>query len=451
MKNDNDDQGGIVVLEGGKIELLNRSEIEQQITTAKRFPRVLSDFRTSAKAMVTMTQEIADSCIFALPRMEKGERKTIEGPSIRFAEMLVSCWGNCRVASRLVDIGERHLTAVGVFHDLQSNSATSKETQRSIWGNYGRYRDDMIMVTANAAGSIALRNAIIAGIPQSIWQDIYDAARRTAIGEGEAFIAVRDKALRLCAKAGAALPVVLALFGRNDVPDISGADVLSIKGLLSAIREGETTVEEAFNMKGGVGANEPAVDSGEPRSKSAQAKVEAAAEKIAEAPTAKVEPAKDEAHPDAAAQTAQLHKAEPVREADAVEQLTLASFLIGVDKAKKRDDLVDIDTRAPEHLGNRELAVLRAAITKRFADLNAKDEPSSDVEKAEVPQSHLELDTSPDPSSFYGDDISEAQQDAVEKKLRTVNAIAFWEQFKPLTLNNIGKALMWLRDNKAAQ
>lgn len=82
----------------GTAALINRSEIDMQIATAHKFPRSIKRFRQEALAMVTLNEQIAESCIYALPR----GNKTIEGPSARFAEVVASAWGNCRAGARVV-------------------------------------------------------------------------------------------------------------------------------------------------------------------------------------------------------------------------------------------------------------------------------------------------------------------------------------------------------------
>lgn len=88
-------------LDGGSsmVSLLNRSEIDQQIATAHRFPRSIKRFRDEAMQMVTLNESVAGQCIYALPR----DGKTIEGPSARFAEVIASAWGNSRAGARVVD------------------------------------------------------------------------------------------------------------------------------------------------------------------------------------------------------------------------------------------------------------------------------------------------------------------------------------------------------------
>lgn len=77
-----------ISVESGTVAVLNRSEIEQQVTTAHKFPRSIKRFRQEALQMVTLNESVAESCIYALPR----GNKTIEGPSARFAEVVASAW-----------------------------------------------------------------------------------------------------------------------------------------------------------------------------------------------------------------------------------------------------------------------------------------------------------------------------------------------------------------------
>src|SRR5260370_5579788 len=166
--------------DSGALAVLNKSEINQQIATARQYPRSVARFRKEAQGMVSMTETIARECVYALPR----DGKVIEGPSIRFAEILASCWGNCRSAARVVDEGALFVTSQGLFHDLEKNNAITFEVRRRITDKRGRrYGADMIGVTSNATSSIALRNAILRGVPKALWVDIYETARATIMGD----------------------------------------------------------------------------------------------------------------------------------------------------------------------------------------------------------------------------------------------------------------------------
>src|ERR1700754_457466 len=76
----------------GNIAMIQGAEIDQQIATAKKYPRSLTKFVEQTKGLVAMDESIAESCIYALPR----GGKMIKGPSARFAEIIASQWGNAR-------------------------------------------------------------------------------------------------------------------------------------------------------------------------------------------------------------------------------------------------------------------------------------------------------------------------------------------------------------------
>lgn len=234
---------GSMVVEQSTVALLNQSEINQQIVTAHRFPRSVAKFRQEALSLVTLTEDIAEECIYALPR----DGKTIEGPSARFAEVVASCWGNSRAGARVVsEVGE-FVTAQGVFHDLERNVAITYEVQRRIVDKKGnRYKADMIGVTANAACSIALRNAILKGVPKALWSNVYEAARRTVMGDFQTLANRRAITMQNFQKFGVKPEQVLEKLGVKGEDDITLEHIVTLRGMLTALKEGETTVEQMF-------------------------------------------------------------------------------------------------------------------------------------------------------------------------------------------------------------
>ncbi len=236
-----------MAVESGTVALLNRSEIDQQIATAHRFPRSIKRFRDEALAMVTLTENIAKECVYALPRKEDGQTKTIEGPSARFAEIVASAWGNCRAGARVVSDHGDFVTAQGVFHDLERNVAITYEVQRRIVDRQGRrYKPDMIGVTGNAASSIALRNAILKGVPKAFWNEMYTAARRTIAGDVKTLANRRSDAIKEFAIFGVSQEQILKVLNRPGVQDVTIDDLVTLNGFLTAIRDGDSTPEQIF-------------------------------------------------------------------------------------------------------------------------------------------------------------------------------------------------------------
>lgn len=246
----------VMNVESSTVALLNKSEIEQQIDTAKKYPRSIKRFRDETLQMVTLNESIAASCIYALPR----DGKTIEGPSARFAEVIASAWGNCRAGARVVSDTGDFITAQGVFLDLERNVAITYEVQRRIVDKHGRrYKPDMIGVTGNAASSIALRNAILKGIPKAFWETMYQAARKTVMGDVKTLANRRAEAIKAFVAFGVSDAQVFEKLGVAGIEDIKIEHLVILQGLLTAIKEGDTTPEQAFSPESDTGkpANEP--------------------------------------------------------------------------------------------------------------------------------------------------------------------------------------------------
>lgn len=230
----------------GTLAVLTKSEIDQQITTAKAYPRSIKGFHNAALELTTLSEKVANECLYALPR----DGKVIEGPSARLAEILAHAWGNCRAGARIVEETHEFVTAQGVFHDLETNTVITYESKRRITNKSGkRFNADMIATTANAACSIALRNAILKGVPKALWSDIYDAARTVAKGDAKTLANKRADAIKAFAAYGVSTERILQTLDVPSVEDLGLDQLLVLRGIFTAIKDGETTPEEAFPVK----------------------------------------------------------------------------------------------------------------------------------------------------------------------------------------------------------
>jgi len=225
------------------IESQARGEVDTQIATARRFPRSIKAFREKSLSLATLDEETAASCFFSLPRGEK----PIEGPSVRLAEIVATSWGNLRSQASVVDIDDKFVTARGVVWDLEANNAISVDVSRRITDKYGRrYNDDMIMMTANAACSIALRNAIFKVVPFAYVKPVYEAARKVAIGDAQTLVARRANMVAHFGKMGVRPEQICQKVERASVEDITLDDLSHLIGLCTAIKEGSASVDGEF-------------------------------------------------------------------------------------------------------------------------------------------------------------------------------------------------------------
>lgn len=227
----------------------DRAQIDVMISTARAYPRNIKKATENALAIITMDKETAATCTYAVPR----GGKSITGPSVHLAKILVQQWGNMRVEAKVIDIGPDQITSQAVAFDLESNLAIKVEVKRSIVGNKGRFNSDMITVTGNAANSIALRNAILAVIPKAIVDKAYKAAQQTIIGDvsDETKLIARRKQVvdSLRDTYNVKEEEIIAAVGKAAVSHLTADDLVTLIGIGTAIKEGDTTVEYAFKGK----------------------------------------------------------------------------------------------------------------------------------------------------------------------------------------------------------
>lgn len=220
-----------------------KGEIDQQIATAKNYPRSVKKFIDTATELATLDEQTAEECIYALPR----DGKTIEGPSARFAEILTYAWGNCRAGARTVGEDSQFVRAQGLYYDLEKNVGIQFEVARRITDKNGRrYKPDMIGTTANAAGSIALRNAVLKGIPKAFWKKAYERARAVVAGDFKTLANRRAEALKQFSVFGVTPEMIYELLEIKGVEEITLEHMVTLKGIITAIREGATTPEQVF-------------------------------------------------------------------------------------------------------------------------------------------------------------------------------------------------------------
>ena len=230
----------IQVASSDTLATLNRSDIDQQIATAHQYPRSLKKFLDEARQLVTLSETVANECVYSLPR----GNKTIEGPSARFAEIMIHSWGNCRAGARVIGEDANFVTAQGIFHDLEKNSAITYEVKRRITDKNGkRFQVDMIGVTSNAACSIALRNAALKGVPKALWSELYDEARRVIMGDIKTLANRRAEMLDYLIRFGVTPDIVFRVLGVAGDVDINLEHMVTLRGLCNSLKTGETTVE----------------------------------------------------------------------------------------------------------------------------------------------------------------------------------------------------------------
>lgn len=240
----------IEVNSANMLEAINRSEVDMQIVTAHKFPRDIEQCKKDMISLACMDETVSWNCFYHLERKNKdGERTVIEGPSVRFAEIIAACWKNLRIAARIIGNDGKTITAQGVCHDLESNVAISTEVKRSILTSKGgTFSQDMQVVVGNAASSIALRNAICKVVPQVLIKNVVEEVKAKSLehikkigvdeswGQWVAYMQTNYKVTET---------MLLEYLGRKR-EELTVDDIQRLVGIYNAIQEGTTTVEETF-------------------------------------------------------------------------------------------------------------------------------------------------------------------------------------------------------------
>lgn len=241
---------GMLSVDLSTMQAITKAELEQNIVTAKAYPRSLTSFQRDCRSMATLTPDVAQECFYSLPPRRGGDGKPIDGPSVRLAEIVVSAWGNCRAGSRVLEEGRDFIVAQGIFHDLERGTVISTEIRRRIVGSNGRrYGPDMISVTANAACSIAMRNAVFKGVPKALWNSIYKECRAVVRGDVKTLVTRRAEAIETLNKMGASKQQIFDALEVKGLEDIGLDELVQLGGWANAIRDGEATFEEVFEPK----------------------------------------------------------------------------------------------------------------------------------------------------------------------------------------------------------
>lgn len=249
----------ITVNSADMLEAINRSEIDIQIATAKRYPRNIEQAKNRIMELATQDKDIAYNCFYHLERTENKKdehgqwrevKVVIEGLSVRMAEIIATCWGNLRCASRIIGNDGKMITAQGVCHDLETNVAVSVENKRSITYSSGKtYSQDMQVVTGNAASSIAFRNAVLKVVPKVVIGDIItniQSKAREQINQRGIPDQWRD-CVAAFQRIGVKEDMLLEWLGDGRTrADIVADDIMRLGGVYTAINEGTTTVAETF-------------------------------------------------------------------------------------------------------------------------------------------------------------------------------------------------------------
>jgi hypothetical protein len=239
------------IMSTGAVESMTRGEIGCQIETAKRWPRSMEKFKTRGIEMATMDDETAASCLYRRPvgKGEDGKQKFAEGMSIRMAEIVGAAYGNLRVYATILDQTERQVVARGMAMDLESNFASSSEVVESTVDRNGKpYSERQRALIAKVALAKARRDATFQVVPKALARPLELAVRKLLMGEAKSLEKRRAAVIAWIKTLGDGFDIkrVWKALDIAGIDDLGIDQIETLTGIRTAIKDGETTVDEAF-------------------------------------------------------------------------------------------------------------------------------------------------------------------------------------------------------------
>src|SRR5579885_237662 len=233
----------VVVSGNSALSAIEEADRAHMIATARKYPRKITEFVKELTELSCYSQETAMEMMYSLPRAGK----QIVGPSIRFAEAVLSCWGNSRAGVEVVDVERGQnasVTAEGRFYDCEKNVGLALRKRRRVVAKV--VNGDAIDTTGNAVSSIALRDAILRSVPKALWNPIWQKAKSTAVGDAKSVAAIRSALLESFTKMGITETQVFNALGIPGASDIGADEILAMQAWKKQLNEGISTIEEIF-------------------------------------------------------------------------------------------------------------------------------------------------------------------------------------------------------------
>lgn len=262
------------VLKPDVVGAIQRAQIDSQVATAHAYPRSIALFQKKAMEYVTQDEETAESCLYSRPVGKKKNEATgvwenayAEGNSVRMAELVCSCFGNIFVEAYIVEQTERQVKCVGMARDLEANYAAKSEVVESTVTKTGEpFSERMRIVVAKACLSKARRDAVFQVVPKALFKRVSDAAKKIVTGDETTLDNRRKRIAEWLKSIAIDDERLFASLNVKGWSEIGIDQINTLTGLKTALKEGDTTKDEAFPpilKKGTIGKQDDQVPGAE--------------------------------------------------------------------------------------------------------------------------------------------------------------------------------------------
>lgn len=243
-----------------------RAENETQQSMAIQKPRDLARLVNAAIEELRAFPDFAKKAYYSIPYKDytttPASTVMVEGLGIKAANALVRHWGNNASGFRVVGADEDRIMVQGVFLDYETNMRRTAEisvSRKAKKRDGSTYELDVtrLNMAIQSGGSKAVRNAILNAMPVGFTDGYFAEAKRIVLKGGKtdtAPVTPEDikSAMEGIFKAFAGQQVeraeVANYISRHPELDSEEGVVTHLQGVLNALAEGATTIEQVFSV-----------------------------------------------------------------------------------------------------------------------------------------------------------------------------------------------------------
>ena len=234
------------------------AEAQGKLILAKRFPRDEG----------VAFDKLMDACSrpglagVAIYQYKRGGQ-AVQGPSIRLAEELMRCWGNCESGLRELSRkpGESEMEAFAWDYEtnnLSTQRFTVKHIRDKSEGNVSLSSErDIYEITANM-GQRRVRARILAILPSDLVEAAIHQCKKTLAGGSKVPLADRIKGMIMRFKDIGVTTDQLAAYLGHALDETTPDEIVTMTGVFNSIKDGDSRPVDWFGAKATAGSDAPA-------------------------------------------------------------------------------------------------------------------------------------------------------------------------------------------------
>lgn len=228
---------------------------KNQLMVAIQRPRDTKAFETKLQAMAAEAGED----FFYFIRYKDGT--IVEGPGVGLARAAAQLWGNCSVDTRIEQETAEAFLVRSDFVDFETNY-TRSETKRvskliARKGGYSKATDKQLDLVYQQGASKVERDCILRSLPKHVIERAFEMAKAAALQEKAPIPQQIARIIRRFGELNVSISMIERFLGCAFTAEgMQKAEknpqevCASLRGLITAIKGGDTTIEEAFAQGG---------------------------------------------------------------------------------------------------------------------------------------------------------------------------------------------------------